>query len=110
MKVSISAILRKFKFGIPFYLRNYFFRLLGEFGYHGNTKSFILSATVEHYCVCRSFMIFLNWLLGKNGFHGNKMENQYLSLPKVYKVRILSTSLHKINFLFPFSNKNVKYA
>ena len=52
MKVSISAILRhrKLKFGIqtPLDLRNDFFWLLGGFGYHGNTRSFILSATAEH--------------------------------------------------------------
>ena len=57
-------------------------------------------------CVCRSFMVFLIWLLGKNGFCGKKMENRYLSLLEVYKVQILSRSLHKINFLLPFSNKN----
>ena len=28
------------------------------------------------------------------------MENQYFSLLKVYKVQILSRSLHRINFLF----------
>ena len=37
------------------------------------------------------------------------MENQYLSLLKVYKVQILFRSLHIINFLLPFSNKNAKY-
>ena len=42
-------------------------------------------------------------------FMATKMENQYLSLLKVYKVQILSKSLHKINFLLPFSNKNAKY-
>ena len=28
---------------------------------------------------------------------------------KVYKVQILLRSLHIINFLYPFSNKNAKY-
>ena len=37
------------------------------------------------------------------------MENQYLSLLKVYKVQILLRSLHIINFLLPFSNKNFSY-
>ena len=34
-----------------------------------------------------------------------KMENQYLSLLKVYKVRILSRSLHKVNLLLPSQTK-----
>ena len=69
MKVSISAILRhrKLKFGIqiPFDLRKESFWLLGGFDYHGNRKVSscqpLLNIECSN-CVCRSFMIFLNWV------------------------------------------------
>ena len=52
-------------------------------------------------CVCRSFMIFLNLVARKNGFYGNKMENQYLSLLQVYKVQICcQEACIKRNFYF----------
>ena len=115
-RVSIATILRhrklKFSIQIPLDLRKESFWLLGGLGYHGNTKVSscqpLLNIECSN-CVCRSFMVFLIWLLGKNGFCGKKMENRYLSLLEVYKVQILSRSLHKINFLLPFSNKNAKY-
>ena len=93
MKVSISAMLRlrKLKFGIeiPLDLRKESFWLLGGFGYHCNTKVSYCQPLLNiecSNCVCRSFMIFLNLIAGKNGFYANKMDNQYLSLLKVYKV------------------------
>ena len=102
----------KFSIQIPPDLRKESFWLLGGFGYHCNTKVSscqpLLNIECSN-CVCRSFKIFLNLVLGKNGFYGNKMENQYLSLLKVYKVQILLRSLHKINFLLLFSNENAKY-
>ena len=97
MKVSISAILkhRKFKFGIqiPLDLRKESFWLPGGFDYHGNRKVSSCQPLLNiecSSCVCRSFMIFLIGLLGKNGFMATKMDNQYLSLLKVYKFQILS--------------------
>ena len=71
MKVSISAILRhrKLKFGIQISLdlRKESFWLIGEFGYHGNTKVSSCKPPLNtecSNCVCRSFMIFLNLVAG----------------------------------------------
>ena len=99
MKVSISAILRhrKLKFGIqiPFDLRKESFWLLGGFDYHGNRKVSscqpLLNIECSN-CVCRSIIHDISklgcWV--KMVFMATKMENQYLSLLKVYKVQILS--------------------
>ena len=71
MKASISAILRhrKLKFGtqIPLDLRKESLWLLGGFDYHGNRKVSSCQPLLNTECsnyVCRSFMIFLNWVAG----------------------------------------------
>ena len=60
---------RKLKFGIqiPLDLRKESFWLLSGFDYHGNRKVSscqpLLNIECSN-CVCRSFMIFLNWVAG----------------------------------------------
>ena len=67
--LSHFETLRKLKFGIqiPLDLRKESFWLLGGFDYHGNRKvsSYQPLLNIEcSNCVCRSFMIFLNWVAG----------------------------------------------
>ena len=104
MKVPISAILRhiRLKFGIqiPLDLRNEFFLAARWIWLPWQHKEFhLVSHDISKF-----------GLLGKNVFHGNKIENQYLSRVEVYKVRIFSPEACKRRILLPFSNKNAKYA